>query len=385
MASIFEFLRELVAIPSITPFDKGCQDLLKTSLAAMGFSIYPLPYKETDNFFAILGNSAPIFAFAGHTDVVPVGDPALWRFPPFDLSRDAGFLYGRGVADMKGALAAMIFATRQFLSANTAFQGSIAFLVTSAEEGPSEQGTPVILEYLKQKGITLDYCIVGEPSSEKALADVVKRGRRGSLTAHFSFTGKQGHVAYPHLATNPMHQALPFLTELSKHVWDVETVNTSFPSSSFQWVDLQSGVGASNVIPEKLTAIGNWRYSPNTSHTLIQNWVEKALQRHALQSLCEIQWQHYGFPYFVTNTAFLDKIAEVVEKSMAYPTRFSTTGGTSDARYIAAVCPNTIELGLSHATIHQVNECIVEKDLLHLTSVYEALLSAFLVNHSWRK
>jgi succinyl-diaminopimelate desuccinylase len=374
MNAVIDLASALIRIPSITPYDKGCQALLIERLTALGFSIVPLPYQESHNFWAYYGEAKPSLVFAGHTDVVPVGDENAWKFPPFEPTLHEGHLYGRGAADMKGALACMIVAVEKFIQAHPHFKGGIGFLITSAEEGPSHEGTPIVLDYLKENDISIDYCIVGEPTSEIHLGDVIKNGRRGSLTGRLIIQGKQGHIAYPHLADNPIHRAIPVLNELLNHPWDEG--NAHFQPTSFQISNIHAGTGAGNVIPADITIDFNLRYSPEITADKIQSIITSLLQRHALNYT--LDFIHYGEPYYTDNHAFLAQCQKTIFAAIQNMPRLSTSGGTSDARYIAKYCKNIIELGLSNASIHQVNEQVRVDDLINLTNIYYFFMRDFL-------
>lgn len=363
----------LIRIPSITPYDNGCQEILITRLKALGFSVVPLPYGKTQNFWASSGEASPSFVFAGHTDVVPIGDEKTWQYPPFLPTLLDGYLYGRGAADMKGSLASMIIAVERFMEKHSTFHGSIGFLITSAEEGPAEEGTPIVLDYLREKNIPIDYCIVGEPTSHTKVGDTIKQGRRGSLSGHLTIRGKQGHVAYPHLADNPIHRAMPALSELIHFVWD--NGHPHFDETCFQISNIHAGTGATNVIPGEVQIDFNLRYSPTLTALKIQETIQSLLKNIDYT----IVWQHYGEPYLTVPSPFLEKCQTAILETTGYPAQLSTSGGTSDARYIAKYCPQVIELGPVNATIHQVNECVAIADLEKLAEIYLLCMEKLLI------
>jgi len=376
MNEVTALAQQLIQIPSITPKDMGCQELLISRLKKLGFTITKLPFAQTDNFWAQLGNTEPLFVFAGHTDVVPTGDKTAWHYPPFEGIVDDNYIHGRGAADMKGSLAAMIIAVENFLARAPLYSGSVGFLITSAEEGPSHDGTPIVLDYLQQKNITMDYCIVGEPTSNNALGDTIKNGRRGSLTGELTFIGKQGHIAYPHLAENPIHQAMNTLSELINIVWCEG--NQDFDASCFQISNINAGTGAGNVIPGTLEVLFNIRYSPEITAETIQSIVHQQLDKAGLDY--KLDWTHFGKPYHTLDKSFLNICQSATQEIMGDSAKLSTSGGTSDARYIAAVCPKIIELGPINATIHQINECVAIKDLVNLSDIYLKILQKCLTS-----
>jgi succinyl-diaminopimelate desuccinylase len=363
---------ELIARESVTPQDAGCQALIQQRLAACGFQNETLPFGKVQNLWSRRGHAAPLFCFAGHTDVVPPG--AGWQTPPFQPTVRDGMLYGRGAADMKGSLAAMITATERFVQKHPDHQGSIAYLLTSDEEGPAIQGTVEVIKTLQARGEQIDWCLVGEPSSSEQVGDVVKPGRRGSLSGALRVQGVQGHVAYPQLAQNPIHQAAPALAELVAIVWDQGT--EYFPPTSFQITDVQAGTGASNVIPGELRVQFNLRYSTAITPDQIKQRVIELLQRHQLRY--ELTWTLSGQPFLTENGALLQATqAAIIAETGRTPT-LSTAGGTSDARFIAPTGAQVLELGPCNATIHQVNECVSVSDLDQLSVIYERILENLL-------
>lgn len=358
---------ELINRPSVTPLDEGCQQLMGQRLAACGFTVEPMHIEEVENFWAIRGSEGPVLCFAGHTDVVPTGPLQAWRNPPFAARIDEqGMLHGRGAADMKGSLASMIIAVERFTADYPDHKGQIAFLITSDEEGPAQHGTKAVVERLRERGQRLDWCIVGEPSSTTLVGDVVKNGRRGSLGGTLSVRGQQGHVAYPHLARNPIHLAAPALAELAAEHWD--DGNAFFPPTSFQISNLNSGTGATNVIPGELKAIFNFRFSTESTVEGLQQRVSDILDKHGLD--WHIDWALSGLPFLTEPGELLDAVAASIKQVTGRDTTPSTSGGTSDGRFIATLGTQVVELGPVNATIHQVNERILASDLDVLTEIY---------------
>jgi len=366
--------KQLINSPSVTPSDGGCHDLMIARLEAIGFTITRLPFAEVDNFWAQRGNSKPLFAFAGHTDVVPTGPIEAWDSDPFEATERDGYLYGRGTADMKGSLAAMITACEAFVAENPDHQGTIGFLITSDEEGPAINGTVKVVEYLETNNIKMDYCLVGEPSSTSKLGDVIKNGRRGSLGCKLVVNGIQGHVAYPHLADNPIHKVAPALAELSAIEWDKG--NDFFPATSFQISNINSGTGATNVIPGTCEVIFNFRYSTETTHEALQQRVEAILDQYKLDY--RLEWNLSGLPFLTEAGALVDAACDAIESVVSYSAELSTSGGTSDGRFIAPTGAQVVELGPVNATIHKVNECVRSSDLELLNKVYQRILSNLL-------
>ncbi len=375
MSETLELAKALVSCASVTPEDAGCQELMMTRLSALGFITEPLNFGDTKNFWARRGSQVPLFCFAGHTDVVPSGPLDEWQSDPFQPEIRDGLLYGRGTADMKGSLAAMITATEAFIAKHPHHQGSIAYLITSDEEGPATDGTIKVIETLEQRGEKIDWCLVGEPSSTDKLADVVKNGRRGSHGCRLLVKGVQGHVAYPHLAKNPIHQALPALTELVAETWDQG--NDHFPPTTFQISNIHAGTGATNVIPGTLEVTFNFRFSTETTHKQLEQRVEEILDRHGLDY--DIEWTLSGPPFLTAEGALLDAARQAVRDVMGYDTELSTSGGTSDGRFIAPTGAQVLEMGPLNATIHKVNECVAVDDLDKLSTIYFRLLELLLI------
>ncbi|MGM7317773.1 succinyl-diaminopimelate desuccinylase [Idiomarina sp. ST10R2A5] len=357
---------ELISRPSITPEDEGCQQLIGERLAALGFELESMIFEDTTNLWARRGQGRKLFCFAGHTDVVPPGDVNDWQFPPFQPTVHNGYLYGRGAADMKGSLAAMITATERFVKDYPEVDADIGFLITSDEEGPFINGTKRVIETLQQRKENIDWCIVGEPSSTETLGDIVKNGRRGSLTGDLTVLGIQGHVAYPHLAKNPVHDLAPALSDLIQEEWDKG--NDSFPPTTFQVSNIQAGTGAGNVIPGRIETQFNFRFSTELTADKIKQRVEAILNKHSLKY--KLQWKLNGPPFLTDSGALVEAVQSAIEHECGFSTTLSTAGGTSDGRFIAPTGAQVIELGPVNATIHKVNECVKASDLDKLSEVY---------------
>ncbi|QJP10939.1 succinyl-diaminopimelate desuccinylase [Pseudomonas multiresinivorans] len=362
---------ELIRRPSVTPVDADCQQLMMQRLDACGFALEPMRIEDVDNFWALRqgrdGANGPVLCFAGHTDVVPTGPEQAWQHQPFDALIDAdGMLCGRGAADMKGSLASMIIATERFVADHPNHRGSIAYLITSDEEGPAHHGTKAVVERLKARNERLDWCIVGEPSSTTLVGDIVKNGRRGSLGATLTVRGKQGHVAYPHLAKNPIHLTAPALAELAAEHWD--NGNDYFPPTSFQISNINGGTGATNVIPGDLKVIFNFRFSTESTVESLQQRVAAILDKHGLE--WHIDWALSGLPFLTQPGELLDGVAAAIRAVTGRETTPSTSGGTSDGRFIATMGTQVVELGPVNATIHQVDERVLASDLDVLTEIY---------------
>ena len=359
---------DLIRRPSVTPVDADCQAQMMNRLGAVGFQLEPMRIEDVDNFWATHGSQdGPVLCFAGHTDVVPTGPVQQWQHEPFEALIDAdGMLCGRGAADMKGSLASMVIASERFVQDYPNHRGKVAFLITSDEEGPAHHGTKAVVERLKARNERLDWCIVGEPSSTTLLGDVVKNGRRGSLGAKLTIRGKQGHVAYPHLARNPIHLAAPALAELAAEHWDEG--NAFFPPTSFQISNLNSGTGATNVVPGELTALFNFRFSTESTVEGLQARVSAILDKHELD--WSVDWALSGLPFLTEPGELLDAVAASIKGVTGRDTQPSTSGGTSDGRFIATMGTQVVELGPVNATIHQVDERILASDLNLLTEIY---------------
>ncbi|NOX75309.1 MAG: succinyl-diaminopimelate desuccinylase [Gammaproteobacteria bacterium] len=368
--------KNLMSRRSVTPEDAGCQEVMITRLEALGFEIERLRFADVDNFWARRGTSAPLYALAGHTDVVPTGPEGHWKYPPFEPVVDNGMLYGRGAADMKGSLAAMITAVERFVTQHPDHKGSIAFLITSDEEGPSINGTVKVVEHLEARGEKIHGCLVGEPSSLQVVGDVIKNGRRGSLGGTLTVHGVQGHVAYPHLAENPIHAVAPVLAELSAASWD--NGNEFFPATSFQISNITGGTGATNVIPGEVEVVFNFRYSTETTHEKLQQRVEEILHRHNVKYT--LNFTLSGYPFLTPHGTLVNAACVAVKAIQGIDTELSTAGGTSDGRFIAPTGAQVVELGPVNATIHKVNECVAVEDLENLSLMYERILEELLVD-----
>lgn len=364
----------LIQRPSVTPDDAGCQRIIGERLAKLGFTLETMVFEDTTNLWARRGTEGPVFCFAGHTDVVPVGNEDAWQYPPFAAVRHNGYLHGRGAADMKGSLAAMVVATERFIKHYPNHRGSIAFLITSDEEGPFINGTPRVIDTLEARNEKITWCLVGEPSSTEAFGDVIKIGRRGSLSGDLTVLGTQGHVAYPHLATNPVHLGMPALTELVRTEWDQG--NESFPPTTFQISNIHAGTGASNVIPGELYVQFNFRFSSELTSSDLKQHVEVVLTKHQLDY--RIQWKLNGEPFLTDSGELLAAAITAVHETTGITPELSTSGGTSDGRFIAPTGAQVIELGPVNATIHKVNECVREADLESLTNAYNRILEKLL-------
>lgn len=371
---VLSLSEQLIARPSVSPEDAGCQQLLGERLAKLGFINESMFFIDTHNLWSVRGSDGPLFVFAGHTDVVPPGPAEKWTTPPFEPTYRDGYLYGRGAADMKGSLAAMVVATEQFLAKHPKPKGRIAFLITSDEEDKFINGTIKVVEALMQRGEKLDWCIVGEPSSNEKLGDVIKIGRRGSITGRINIHGKQGHVAYPQRADNAIHKALPALNELAQIEWDQG--NAHFPPTSLQITRVQAG-HANNVVPGELFVEFNLRYSTEQTASGIKEKVQHLCHRHRLVD--EVDWALSGEPFLTEAGPLLDATREAIRELCGIETDASTTGGTSDGRFIAKTGAQVLELGPCNRTIHQVNECVSTDELVKLVAVYERILEKMLL------
>lgn len=365
-----ELAKQLIAQVSITPDDADCQRILAERLRAIGFVIEAMPFGQTQNLWARRGNGAPLFCFAGHTDVVPSGNEAAWTSPPFVPTERDGRLYGRGAADMKSSIAAFVTACERFVAAHPNHAGSIALLITSDEEGDAHDGTVRVVEVLQQRGEFIDYCIVGEPTSTERLGDTVKNGRRGSLSGKLTVYGRQGHIAYPHLAVNPIHLAAPALAQLCTTQWD--TGNAHFPPTGFQISNIRAGTGAGNVIPAQLEVQFNFRFSTESTDTALRAQTEAVLQQHGLNY--DLVWSLSGQPFLTETGRLTDVVQQAVQRICGCRAQLSTSGGTSDGRFIKAIAGELVELGPSNASIHQVDENILLSDLPQLSALYEAVM-----------
>lgn len=376
MSETIKLAQQLVQIDSITPDDKGCQAIIADYLSPLGFKIENMPFAEVTNLWARKGTTSPCIVFAGHTDVVPTGDENEWTHPPFSAHIDENnMMFGRGTADMKSSIACFMVAVKQFVKDYPDHKGSIAFLITSDEEGPAHNGTVKVIAALEKRGEKFEYCLVGEPSSSKKLGDSIKNGRRGSLSATLKIIGQQGHIAYPELAENPIHTAIPALNELIAKTWDEG--NQYFPPTSFQISNMNAGTGATNVIPADNTILFNFRFSTENTKESLQKGVLEILDKHQLKY--QIDWQHSGDPFITPAEGELIKaVSTAIEDELGYQTQLSTGGGTSDGRFIAKTGSQVIELGPLNATIHQIDEQVSIDDLEKLTKIYYKTLKNIL-------
>lgn len=367
---IVQLAQELIRRPSISPNDEGCQKLIAERLIKLGFEIEWLPFNDTLNLWAKHGTGEPVIAFAGHTDVVPVGDENQWRYPPFSAEIVGDMLYGRGAADMKGSLAAMVVAAENYVKNNPQHQGTIALLITSDEEAAAKDGTVRVVETLMEREENITYCMVGEPSSSKILGDVVKNGRRGSITGNLYIQGIQGHVAYPHLADNPIHKALPFLKELTTYQWD--NGNEFFPPTGLQIANIQSGTGSNNVIPGELYVQFNLRYCTEITDDLIKQNVAEMLEKHGLNY--RIEWNLSGKPFLTKPGKLVNALVDSIQEITGVTPKLETGGGTSDGRFIALMGAEVVEFGPLNVTIHKVNESVSCDDLAKCGEVYYQMI-----------
>ena len=374
MNTTLELSQQLIQKPSVTPDDHGCLDLLAERLAASGFSCQMLTFENVSNAWIVRGQQAPLFVFAGHTDVVPTGPAEHWTYPPFEGHIENGQLHGRGSADMKTAIAAMTVACEEFIQQYPNHNGSIGFLLTSDEEGPAKNGTIKVIEHLQANNIQIDYCLVGEPSSSKTMGDVIKNGRRGSLGAHLRVLGKQGHVAYPHLAINPIHHLAEILATLSALEWDQG--NEHFPATTFQVSNIHAGTGADNVIPGSAEAWFNVRFSTEITAQQIQTRVASVLEQYDV----EINWRLSGQPFITAEGRLVDACKSAIKQVTGIDTQLSTGGGTSDGRFIAPTGAEVVELGVTNASIHQIDEHTDIEQLMQLKDTYKQVLVSLLLD-----
>lgn len=370
----FELACELIAHSSVTPADCGCLDLVAQRLAPLGFDLQRMDREGVSNLWTRRGGAGPILCFAGHTDVVPTGPLDQWGSDPFKPEVRDGFLYGRGAADMKTSIAAFVTAVERFLAAGPDHVGTIALLLTSDEEGRAVDGTVRVVEALKARGETIDYCIVGEPTSAVRLADTIKNGRRGSLSGKLVVKGLQGHIAYPHLVKNPVHTVAPALAELATTVWDAG--NEYFPPTSWQVSNFHAGTGADNVVPGAAEILFNFRFSTASTPDGLKARVQAILDRHGVEYA--LDWTLSGKPYLTPRCRLVEVAAQAIREVAGIETELSTSGGTSDGRFIADICPEVIELGPLNATIHKIDECIAVADIEPLSRIYERILGLLL-------
>lgn len=373
-SKVLELASALIERPSVTPDDAGCQSMLSERLSAVGFQCETLCFGEVTNLWARRGSGAPLLVFAGHTDVVPTGPLEQWESDPFSATERNGRLYGRGAADMKSSIAAFVVAAEEFVAANPDHSGSIGLLITSDEEGPAVNGTVKVCELLQERGERLDYCIVGEPTSVSSLGDTIKNGRRGSLSGRLTVKGKQGHVAYPHLARNPVHLFAPALADLVTEHWD--DGNEYFPPTTFQISNLHAGTGATNVVPGIAVVDFNFRFSTASTPESLKQRVHAILDGHGLEY--ELDWNLGGEPFLTPRGELSNALIDAIATATGVQAELSTTGGTSDGRFIARICPQVVEFGPINASIHQINEHIAIADLEPLKNVYRGTLERLL-------
>lgn len=374
MSATLELARQLIRLDSVTPRDQGCQELMIARLEAIGFRVERMRFGEVDNFWARRGDAAPLVCFAGHTDVVPTGPLEQWDSPPFEPTIRNGLLYGRGAADMKASLAAFVTACEDFVARHPGHPGSIALLITSDEEGVAVDGSVKVVDGLEARGETIDYCIVGEPTSDQALGDTIKNGRRGSLSGHLIVHGIQGHIAYPHLAKNPVHLMAPALAELAETRWDEG--NAFFPPTSWQVSNIHAGTGASNIIPGHCDIRFNFRFSPESSAESLKERVCAILDRHGLGY--ELHWQLSGQPFLTQPGQLTEALGLAIADATGRRAELSTTGGTSDGRFIKRIARELVEFGPVNATIHKLNECVEAADVEPLSAIYRHTLELLL-------
>lgn len=374
MSATLDLTRELIRRDSVTPRDEGCQALMIDRLQAIGFKVEKMRHGDVDNFWARKGDAGPLFCFAGHTDVVPTGPQDKWDSPPFEPTVRNGLLYGRGAADMKASLAAFVTACERFVAEHPDHKGSLALLITSDEEGVATDGTVKVVEALEARGETIDYCIVGEPTSEQRLGDTIKNGRRGSLSGRLIVHGIQGHIAYPQLAKNPIHLLAPALAELAATRWDEG--NAFFPPTSWQVSNIQAGTGATNVIPGHCELLFNFRFSPESTADNLKERVYRILDRHGLAY--ELHWQLSGQPFITPPGALTDALSAAIAEVADAKAELSTTGGTSDGRFIKRIARELVEFGPINATIHKLNECVAVDDIEPLADIYRRTLEGLL-------
>lgn len=378
MSKTLELAKDLIARQSNTPEDAGCQELMIKRLEPLGFKIERMRFGDVDNFYARRGNSGPLLVFAGHTDVVPTGPVEKWHTPPFEPTIKEGMLYGRGAADMKTSCAAFITSIEEFVAAHPNHTGSIGLLITSDEEGIAINGTVKVVEALKARGEHFDYCIVGEPTSNKVVGDMIKNGRRGSLSGALTVKGVQGHIAYPHLVKNPIHLVAPAIKDMVETVWD--NGNEYFPPTSWQISNMNGGTGATNVVPGEVEILFNFRFCPvlngqGSTDENLRSRVHAILDKHDLNY--DLEWE-YSPPYITPRGNLVEAITEAIEASYQVTPELSTTGGTSDGRFIADICKQVIEFGPLNATIHKLNECVGVADIEPLKETYKRTMEKLL-------
>ena len=375
MSKTLALTEQLIALDSVTPEDKGCQQTLISLLEPLGFRCESMPSGDVTNLWARRGTEQPLLVFAGHTDVVPTGPVAQWQSAPFAPTHRDGKLYGRGAADMKTSIAAFVVATEEFVAAHPDHKGSIGFLITSDEEGPATDGTVIVCNRLKERGEQLDYCIVGEPTSTAKLGDTIKNGRRGTMSGRLTVKGIQGHIAYPHLALNPVHVLAPALSELTQEVWDEG--NEYYLPTSWQVSNIHAGTGASNVIPGECVVDFDFRFSTASTAEGLQQRVHAILDKHGLNY--DLKWTVGGHPFLTPKGTLSDALAKAIQDETGVTTELSTTGGTSDGRFIARICPQVVEFGPPNASIHKIDEHIALDDIEPLKNIYRRALENLLL------
>ncbi|MCY4094584.1 MAG: succinyl-diaminopimelate desuccinylase [Gammaproteobacteria bacterium] len=375
---VLDLTRELISRPSVSPRDEGCQEVLATRLRDIGFTIEHMPFEDVSNLWAWRGSAQPRLVFAGHTDVVPVGSLESWHSDPFEPTLREGYLYGRGAADMKSSIAAMVVAAERFVTQHPEYNGSLGLLITSDEEDLAINGTKRVIETLKERGETIDFCVVGEPSSSVLLGDAIRVGRRGSLNGTLKLSGPLGHVAYPDITPNSLHEALRCLTPLTRRVWDEG--NEFFRATSFQISNLNGGTGAVNVIPDKVEVAFNFRYSTEQTEASLKSVVEDAVAEIDSRVTTELVWHTSGLPFLSKQDALTDIVVHTIKEITGLDTERSTAGGTSDARFIVPTGVETVELGPVNATIHKINERIALDDLEPLSNLYKRIMERVLIS-----
>ena len=376
MSRTLALTEELITLSSVTPEDKGCQARMAELLQPLGFTCETIQSGAVTNLWARRGTAQPLLVFAGHTDVVPTGPLDQWTSNPFKPTHRDGKLYGRGAADMKTSLAAMIVAVEEFVAAHPHHQGSIGFLITSDEEGPATDGTVVVCDQLKARGEQLDYCIVGEPNSVNKICDMIKNGRRGTMSGKLTIKGVQGHIAYPHMAKNPIHLAMPALAELAAVTWD--TGNEYYLPTSWQMSNIHAGTGASNVIPGVCVVDFNFRFSTASTVEGLQQGVRAVLDKHGLEY--DLAWTVGGHPFLTPRGILSQALSDAISAETGLTTELSTTGGTSDGRFIAKICPQVVEFGPTNASIHKIDEHIAVAEIDPLKNIYRRTLENLLVS-----
>jgi len=375
MNTTIELAKKLISCASVTPDDAGCQQIIAEQLEQIGFKAEHLRFGDVDNLWITYGNGTPYLVYVGHTDVVPAGPLDEWSSDPFKPDIRDGYLYGRGAADMKSSIACMVTAMERFVTTNPDHTGTIALLITSDEEGVAINGTCKVMEYLQAKKIKIDWCLVGEPSSRKKIGDVIKNGRRGSLTGNLKVHGVQGHVAYPEKASNPIHNVTPALAELCKTVWDKG--NEFYPPTTFQISNVHAGMGADNVIPGHIDILFNFRYCTEVTYEELKKRVEKVLKKHKLDY--DVDWHASGGPFLTPGGKLLAAVKDSVKEITGLNPELSTGGGTSDGRFIAPTGAEVIELGPVNSTIHKIDECVKVDDLDTLSVIYEKILKKLMI------